>query len=197
VRLLHSFVVTSCKCSVSPVTFETPYLIANTWQYINDPQSVYVRHKPKCLWYLFIFCIYSILFPVFPVVKHCVMKTYDKLEVKLHAFLTSQLHEGKWAASRFCCFTSESNYLFLKVDISIHDVEEIPLPNSISTKRRYHNDVTITYCDAMPKSRILWRPLLRNGHKENAYFSSNEHISRRYLGNKEWKHVPATTNSYR
>jgi hypothetical protein len=32
-------------------------------------------------------------------------------------------------------------------------------------------------------------------HKKNAYFSGDEHISRRYLGNKELKHVSATTNT--
>jgi hypothetical protein len=31
------------------------------------------------------------------------------------------------------------------VDVSIHDVEEIPLPNSISTKRRDHDVAIITY----------------------------------------------------
>jgi hypothetical protein len=73
------------------------------------------------------------------------MKTYDKLEVKFHVFLTSKLHEGKRTASRVYCFTSESNYLFLEVDVSNRDFEEIPLINSISIKSLDHDGVTITY----------------------------------------------------
>jgi hypothetical protein len=55
--------------------------------------------------------------------------------------------------------------------------------------------IILTYCDVESKSRIIWRPLLCNGHNKNAYFSGNEHISRRYLGNIEWKHVPTATNT--
>jgi hypothetical protein len=33
------------------------------------------------------------------------------------------------------------------------------------------------------ESRIIWRPLLRNDHNKDAYYSGNKHISRRCLGN--------------
>jgi hypothetical protein len=41
----------------------------------------------------------------------------------------------------------------------------------------------LLYCDVVSKSWIIWRPLLCNVHNKKAYFSSNKHISRRYLRN--------------
>jgi hypothetical protein len=35
-----------------------------------------------------------------PVLKHCAMKTYEGVGVKLHAFLTSLVHGSVWSPSR-------------------------------------------------------------------------------------------------
>jgi len=41
----------------------------------------------------------------YPVTKHHAMKTYEGVEVQLHAFLTLVLDEGKWSASHPGHFT--------------------------------------------------------------------------------------------
>jgi hypothetical protein len=97
--------------------------------------------------------------------------------------------------SLFHCKCSYKASVCQVMTFHLQSTEDMNRQTFLTDKVSCKKPVYYQYCGATPKSRILWCPLLRNGHNKNAYFSGNEHISRRYLGNKEWKHVPATTNT--